>query len=189
MLGGAEAALDGGNLDDQPPQRRAYVMEASAAEADDSYDYDGGGEQMTPAMRADAARAGELDFVGVLGPHEGGEHGWHENFQGSGHSFDSYAFGYEREGYHLEHGYGSEASRPPDFGDPEDTAAYPFGVIYEDDPRYEQLFPGGNDQDGSDYGDDSSTGGDHCDQDEDGGYHDDGPELEADGCDLEGPWS
>ena len=35
--------------------------------------------------------------------------------------------------------HGSEASRPPDYWDPEDRAAYPYGVIYEGEPGFEEL--------------------------------------------------
>ena len=112
-------------------------LQASVGDMNDDGDYDGigppTGEQMTPAERADAAGAGELDFMGV----------WHdgfvENCEGTGHRSDSYIFGYEREGYDLQHGYGTEASHPPDYGDPEDPAAYPYGVIYEGDPGFEEL--------------------------------------------------
>ena len=98
-------------------------------------------KQMTPAERAEAARAGELDFVGVPDPSWGTDEYRElvENCEGTGHRFDSYIFGYVHEGYDPQHGYGTEASRPPDYDDPEDPAAYPYGVVYEGAPGFEEL--------------------------------------------------
>ena len=97
-----------------------YGLDASPADMDD--------EQFTWSTRADAARAGELDFIGI-----GDEYAAPDP---AGLGLDSYVYGYERDGYHMEYGYGTEASRPPDYDDPEDERAYPNGVIYEDDPDF-----------------------------------------------------
>ena len=133
------------------PQEHMLQVSAGDLETDDGYG-DGNGDDpqlWTPAMRSEAARQGQLNFMGVLGPQaaRAGEFGfmsslgsqsgsWIQNFEGSGYPVDSYVFGYEREGYDPVYGYGSEASRPPDPWDPEDQAAYPHGVVYEDEPGY-----------------------------------------------------
>ena len=91
-----------------------------------------GGAGITPQMRADAARAGQLDFRANVPPD------WDKNWGGTEYSYDSYIFaGDHEDDYHPEHGWGTEASRPPDYDDPDDVAAYPYGVIYEDEPEYE----------------------------------------------------
>jgi len=97
-----------------------YELDASPAERDD--------EKFTWSTRADAAREGELDFIGI-----GDEFAAPDP---AVHGLDSYIYGYEHDGYHVEFGYGTEASRPPDYDDPEDERAYPNGVIYEDDPDF-----------------------------------------------------
>ena len=63
------------------------------------------------------------------------------------------------DGYDRNLGYGDEASRPPDYSNPEDDVAYPEGVIFEDDP---------------DYNHDGYDDGDRCDDDgrEDDNFYD-----------------
>ena len=46
-----------------------------------------------------------------------------------GARLDDYRALYQANGYDPEYGYGDEASRPPNFEDPEDKLAYPNGVI------------------------------------------------------------
>ena len=57
-------------------------------------------------------------------------------------------------GYDRELGYGDEASRPPDYSNPEDDVAYPEGVIFEDDPDYDDGGYGSYDDDYPDRYDD-----------------------------------
>ena len=71
-------------------------------------------------------------------------------------------------------GWGNEASRPPDFDDPEDKVAYPYGVIYEDEPGY--------------WPDDDQTGhDDRCpdETEDDAGTEEDNPALGSSACDLD----
>ena len=97
--------------------------------------------------RADAAREGDLAFVGRRAPRydadtmsgiKDGGHGYEPHtaalhtWLGDCHDQDI------ADGYDPELGYGVEASRPPDFRDPEDDIAYPGGVIYEDEPGFYQ---------------------------------------------------
>ena len=55
----------------------------------------------------------------------------------AGDRIDSYRDEYTLAGYDPERGFGTESSRPPDYDQPEDEVAYPFGVLHEGTPEFE----------------------------------------------------
>ena len=117
----------------QPPSIDVTELEACAG---DMYKPD-------EAERADAARAGELDFVGVFDDSMLSARPPEDSDRREAYVFAQGAM-YDRlrdeaiaDGYDPEYdGFGAEASRPPDFNDPEDKLVYPHGVVYEDEPEY-----------------------------------------------------
>ena len=93
-----------------------------------------------------------------------GDHGYEPHTMTLGHYLHDCHDEDVRAGYDPVHGYGDEASRPPDYNNPEDDVAYPEGVIYDDDPDH--YADGGCDAGYDDYG--------HADDNFYDAYHDGG---------------
>jgi hypothetical protein len=80
----------------------------------------------------------------------------------------------DEDGYDHEHGYGTEASRPPDWSNPEDNVAYPHGVTYDD-----------TDERNHDSHDDNHDDGDMDSGSYDGDYYDYGHDDDRDDGDYD----
>ena len=95
------------------------------------------------AYAGEAARHGGLSFVGVAPERECFiPDGIPPEAQAPyvfavGDRIDEYRAQLERDGYDPRYGFGTESSRPPDFDNPKDEIAYPFGVLYEGTSEYE----------------------------------------------------
>ena len=148
-----------------------HMPQASAGKLRFDGGYDSDGAPVGEMVRAEAARKGEIEFMANVPP------GWHDNWGGTGRSYDSCVFGYVgQDDYDQQCGWGSEASRPPDYADPEDEAAYPYGVIYEDEPGYESDGYWRDDQRSADVSPTDGDDGEHSDGQDyagsDAGYDD-----------------
>ena len=135
---------------------------------------------------AATARTGDLTFVGRGGPRrdkttmDGIAHD-DQGYEPHTLALRDYLDGCHAKdvdsGYDPVLGYGDEASRPPDYNNPEDDVAYPEGVIFEDDPDYDDGGHGSYDDghyDDDGYDDGDRYGGDGREDDFYDAYHDGG---------------
>jgi hypothetical protein len=94
---------------------------------------------------AEAARGGVLSFIGVAPececfvPNSIPPEDHAPYMLAAGARLDDYRERLEHEGYDPVYGFGTESSRPPDYKNPEDMVAYPFGVVYEGTPEYDDI--------------------------------------------------